>query len=56
MPQVDTGDVCDEHIIKKILRQSGLSRKQFYASTKGTAKKINVRPATKEELATWADS
>ena len=31
----------DENLIKSMVRQSGLSRKEFYCSTKKTAKKIN---------------
>lgn len=55
IPQVDMGaDVYDVYLVKKVIAQSGLTRKQFYGSTKGTAKKINAKLATPKELETWA--
>jgi predicted RNA binding protein YcfA (HicA-like mRNA interferase family) len=33
----------DTDLLKSMIRQSGLSRDQFYCSTKRTAKKINKR-------------
>ena len=55
MTQIDWGvEVYDTYLIKKVISQTTLTRKQLYASTKKTAKKINVKPASKEELENWA--
>lgn len=41
---VDMGEKdFDKDLIKSMIRQSGLSRDEFYCSTKSTAKKINKR-------------
>lgn len=32
-------------LIKSMIRQSGLSREEFYCSTKATALKVNLKPA-----------
>lgn len=42
--------------IKMVILESGMTRKQFYMSTKKTAKKINCKRASKTELAEWADT
>jgi len=56
MTHVDMGaGEYGSRLIKQVIKQSGMDRKQFYASTKTCAKKINVKPATKEELDEWAD-
>jgi predicted RNA binding protein YcfA (HicA-like mRNA interferase family) len=53
--QIDWGiDMYNSNWIKTILEQSGLSREQFYCSTKTTAKKIGLRCATKKDLSEWA--
>ncbi|MFQ6014051.1 MAG: type II toxin-antitoxin system HicA family toxin [Anaerolineae bacterium] len=33
----------DDRLIKSMIRQSGLTREEFYGSTKRTARKINLR-------------
>lgn len=33
----------DAFLIKSMIAQSGMSREKFYGSTKGTAKKINLK-------------
>lgn len=54
MTQVDWGiDMYGERLIKKVIQQTGMTRIQFYASIKGTAKKINVLAATNHELEGW---
>jgi predicted RNA binding protein YcfA (HicA-like mRNA interferase family) len=41
---VDMGlDEFDDFLLRSMVRQSGLSRNQFYLCTKATAKKINGR-------------
>jgi len=40
-------------LMKSMIRQSGMTREEFYCTTKRTAKKIGKRPARREELATW---
>jgi len=41
---VDKGfDVFDPFLLQSMIRQSGLSKKEFYCSTKATALKINKR-------------
>ena len=53
--QVDTGNpLYTETVIKLVLQQSGLTRDELYCSTKNTAKKINKKCATDEELKNWA--
>ena len=57
LTQVDTGvEVYGSKLIKMVVEQSGMTREQFYASTKSTAKKIGVKRADKDELENWADS
>ena len=34
----------DDFLIKSMIRQSGVSRDDFYASTKATAKKVGLSP------------
>lgn len=53
--QIDTG--CPEYdhkLIKMVLKESGLTREEFYRSTKIAAKKINKKHAQKTELLNWA--
>lgn len=53
--QIDWGvDMYNSKWIKVVLEQSGLTRKQFYCSTKRAAKKIGLRRASKTELNDWA--
>lgn len=53
--QVDMGcSAYGSKLIKKVLRQTTLTREQFYKSTKRTAKKINCKCADKTELTEWA--
>ena len=41
---VDMGEeVFDVFLLKSMIAQSGLSREEFYCSTKATAKKIDMR-------------
>lgn len=47
-------DVYNPRWIKVILKQSGLTREQFYCSTKTTAKKIGLKRADKKDLNKWA--
>jgi predicted RNA binding protein YcfA (HicA-like mRNA interferase family) len=52
--QVDMG--CPsyvDHWLKTAIKETGMTREQFYCSTKGTAKKINLKCAAKEELSNW---
>lgn len=39
------GNYNDPAMIKMILRESGMTREEFYGATKKTAKKINLRMA-----------
>lgn len=36
-------DVYDDFLIKSMIAQSGVGRKQFYGATKATAKKIGLK-------------
>ena len=41
---VDTSiDDFDDYLLKSMMRQSGLSREEFYCSSKSAAKKISMR-------------
>ena len=40
-------------LIKSMIRQSGMSKKEFFCSTKKTAKKIGERVVKKSELDAW---
>jgi hypothetical protein len=40
---IDDYDVFDETLIASMISQSGFTRDEFYAATKGTAKKVNIR-------------
>jgi len=52
--QVDMGNPQYENKwVKLVIDETGMTRKQFYCSTKGTAKKINLKCAAKEELSNW---
>lgn len=43
-PQVDMGcPSYNSELIKLLLSETGLSREEFYGSTKSTAKKINIK-------------
>lgn len=53
--QIDMGaDLYVKDNLKLVIDESGMSRIQFYTSTKSSAKKINKRCAPKEELINWA--
>lgn len=55
IPQIDWGiDMYNSNWIKTIIKQSGMTREQFYCSTKKTARKIGLGCADKKELANWA--
>ena len=55
MPQVDVrAGVYGSKLVKWVIEQSGMTREQFYASTKASAAKINVLPATDQDLKGWA--
>jgi predicted RNA binding protein YcfA (HicA-like mRNA interferase family) len=52
--QVDTGcPLYTEELLKKVLKETGLTREQFYCSTKSAAKKLNLSCASTDELRTW---
>jgi predicted RNA binding protein YcfA (HicA-like mRNA interferase family) len=53
--QVDSKcPIYDDTLIKMVLKETGLTREQFYCSTNSTAKKINLKCASDEELVNWA--
>lgn len=53
--QIDMGNPLYEgNLIKSILKETGLSRDEFYRSTKSTAKKIGLNCVPKDELEKWA--
>lgn len=53
--QVDMGTpTYSDHYLKLLITESGMSRDEFYCSTKSTAKKINLACASDEELLQWA--
>jgi len=55
LAQVDMGCTAyGDDLIKKVLAETNMTREQFYCSTKSTAKKINGRCASDEELKAWA--
>lgn len=43
----------DDNLIKSMIRQSGMSKQDFYCSTKKTARKIDKRVVSKEKLTAW---
>jgi len=43
-----------EYFLKLLIQETGMSREDFYRSTKSTAKKVNLCCASAEELNTWA--
>lgn len=50
--QIDTGcPLISDYWLKLTIKQSGLTREEFYCSTRGTAKKINKKEASQEEFA-----
>lgn len=54
MVQIDMG--CIEYhvdLIKMVLKESGLSREQFYCSTRQTAKRIGMCCEPAESLLNW---
>jgi predicted RNA binding protein YcfA (HicA-like mRNA interferase family) len=52
--QVDTGNpLYTDHWLKLVITQSGMSREDFYCSTTSTAKKINMKCVSEEELINW---
>ena len=54
MVQVDMRcDVYGPGLMKRVLNESGMSREQFYCTTKSSAKKIGRPVASGEELASW---
>jgi len=53
--QIDMGNpLYDGHWLKLVIKESGMTRLQFYCSTKTTAKKIGMPCAKSEELESWA--
>jgi predicted RNA binding protein YcfA (HicA-like mRNA interferase family) len=53
--QVDTGNpLYTNYWLKQTIKETGMTRRQFYCSTKRTAKKINKNCASAEELNNWA--
>ncbi len=53
--QVDTGNpLYTGYWLKQTIKETGMTREQFYCSTKKTAKKINMKCAPDEELKNWA--
>ena len=55
LPQVDMGvPQVSDYWLKLTITESGLSREDFYCSTKATAKKIGMKCVSDEELASWA--
>jgi predicted RNA binding protein YcfA (HicA-like mRNA interferase family) len=52
--QVDMGNpfVTDKWI-KLVILQTGMTREEFYCSTKSSAKKINLKCALDDELKNW---
>jgi predicted RNA binding protein YcfA (HicA-like mRNA interferase family) len=53
--QVDTGNpLYTASWLKLIIKETGMTREEFYCSTKSTAKKINLKCASDEELKNWA--
>lgn len=53
--QIDMGaNAYNANWIKMLLTQSGMTRKQFYCSTKTAAKKLGMKKETKEQLENWA--
>jgi predicted RNA binding protein YcfA (HicA-like mRNA interferase family) len=52
--QVDTGNPQYTNTwISLIMEQAGMTREEFYCSTKTTAKKINHKCASAEDLRNW---
>lgn len=52
--QIDTGaSLINNKWIKLTIQQSGLTREQFYCSTKATAKKIGLKKEPREVLLSW---
>jgi hypothetical protein len=52
---VDKGcPIYEDTWIKMVIKESGMTREEFYCSTKSTAKKVNRKCATDDELKKWA--
>ncbi len=43
------------HWLKLTIEQSGMTRKQFYCSTKQTAKKIGLKRVSRDKLLNWVE-
>ena len=55
--QIDMGNPLYEgHWLKLVIEESGMTREQFYCSTKSSARKLGLKKAEKEELINWAIS
>lgn len=53
--QIDTGNpLYSDYWLKQTIKETGMTREQFYGSTKSTAKKIGCKCAPDEELKNWA--
>ncbi|MFN8435076.1 MAG: hypothetical protein U0V18_13705 [Anaerolineales bacterium] len=53
--QVDMGNPAyTDNWLKLVIKETGMSREDFYCSTTSTAKKINMKCASDEELKNWA--
>lgn len=53
--QIDTGNpLYENEWIKLVIIQSGMTREQFYSTTKKTAKKVGLPLATDDEIRNWA--
>ncbi len=53
--QVDMGNPSYKDVwLKLVIRESGMTREQFYCSTKSAAKKIGLECAEDEELISWS--
>ncbi len=52
--QIDMGNpVYSDTWLKLLIDETGMTREQFYCSTKASAKKINLGRAPKEDLEDW---
>jgi len=52
--QIDMGNpLYSEKWLKLLIHETGMTREQFYCSTKSAAKKLNLERAQKDELANW---
>lgn len=53
--QIDMGNPAySDRWLKLVIDETGMTREDFYKSTTSTAKKINLKCASDEELKNWA--